>query len=202
MDKNLTELVFILDRSGSMGGLESDTIGGFNSFIKNQSKIEGKTTVTTVLFDDKCEVLWDGVDANKIKLTNKEYFIRGTTALLDAVGKTINIVGARLASTSEDKKPSKVIFAITTDGLENASKEYSYEEIHEMIGHQKEKYNWDFIFLGANIDVEAEAENLGISKNDAFSFIADSEGINHLYNSLDACISKKRKSFKDLDAQN
>lgn len=139
MNMNLTEIVFLLDRSGSMGGLESDTIGGFNTFIEKQSQLEGETFVTAVLFDDRYELLWNGVHANRAKLTDKEYFVRGCTALLDAVGKTILDVGYRLSKTSDDEKPGKVIFVITTDGLENASCEFTYEKVKELIKHQQEK---------------------------------------------------------------
>lgn len=125
MNLNLTEIVVLLDRSGSMGGLESDTIGGFNAFIEKQSQLEGDTIITVVLFDDRYEILWNGVNANKIKLTEKDYFVRGCTALLDAVGKTIIDVGYRLSQTDEEGRPGKVIFVITTDGLENASREFS-----------------------------------------------------------------------------
>jgi len=160
MNMNLTEIVFLLDRSGSMGGLESDTIGGFNAFIEKQSQLEGETIVTAVLFDDRYEMLWNGVKATEAKLTNKEYYVRGCTALLDAVGKTILDLGYRLSKTDEEKRPGKVIFVITTDGLENASREFTYEKAKELIKHQQEKYNWEFIFLGANIDAAKEADSM------------------------------------------
>ena len=127
MNANLTEIIFLMDRSGSMEGLESDTIGGFNAFIENQKKMEGELIVTTVLFDDKYELLWNGINPEKVRLTSKEYFVRGCTALLDAIGKTIIDVGCRLSNTQENHKPSKVIFVITTDGMENASKDFTYE---------------------------------------------------------------------------
>ena len=163
MNNNVTEVVFLLDRSGSMAGLESDTVGGFNGFVKRQSEMEGETILTTVLFDDEYEVLWEGIEAGRVRLTEKEYFVRGCTALLDAVGKTIVKVGQRLSKTSDEHKPGKVIFVVTTDGMENASVEYTYEKIKGMIQHQKEKYSWEFIFMGANINVAEEAGNLGIN---------------------------------------
>ncbi len=159
MNQNFTEIVFILDRSGSMGGLENDTIGGFNGFVKKQAET-GQTSLTTVLFDDKYEILHNGVDAGKAVLTSDEYFTRGSTALLDAVGKTINDVGKRLGETPEALRPGKVIFVITTDGLENASREFTYDEVQKMITHQSEKYNWEFVFMGANIDVAKEGSKL------------------------------------------
>jgi hypothetical protein len=189
MNQNLTEIVFILDRSGSMGGLESDTIGGFNSFVTKQAEI-GPTNLTTILFDDRYEILHNGIDAKKAFLTEKEYYTRGCTALLDAIGKTINDVGKRLGKTPEARRPGKVIFVITTDGLENASVEFSYEEVKRMITHQGEKYSWEFIFLGANIDVAQEGNRLGIKENRAFCFTSDSEGIGAMYSkTLGACAS-------------
>lgn len=170
MNRDLTEIIFLLDRSGSMAGLETDTIGGFNAFIEKQRQLEGETIVTAVLFDDRYEILWNGIDANKAILTDKEYYVRGSTALLDAVGKTILDVGYRLSKTSEETRPGKVIFVITTDGLENSSREFSYEKVKELIKHQQEKYNWEFIFLGANIDAAKEAGNIGICKDNAYSF--------------------------------
>lgn len=193
MKKTVNEIIFILDRSGSMGGLESDTIGGFNTFIANQLKEEGKIQLTTVLFDNHYEVLWDCVPAESVKLSEKEYFVRGSTALLDAVGRTIQRVDQRLTRTPRADHPSKIIFVITTDGYENSSREFSYEKIREMIEHQKNMHGWEFIFLGANIDVENEAANLGISKEDAIPFVASSEGMAKMYANLDSFMSEKRK---------
>ena len=180
MNQDLTEIVFILDRSGSMGGLESDTIGGFNGFVRKQAEI-GQTSLTTVLFDDRYEILHNGIDAGKAVLTGKEYFTRGCTALLDAVGKTINDVGNRLDKTPEDSRPGKVIFVITTDGLENASREFGYGEVKKMITHQTEKYGWEFIFMGANIDVAEEGSKLGISAYRSVAFCASSAGVSAMY---------------------
>ncbi|MED1864171.1 VWA domain-containing protein [Fictibacillus nanhaiensis] len=181
MNKNVTEIVFLLDRSGSMSGLEKDTIGGFNSFVKSQVERKGKTLITTALFDDQYEILWSGVPAEQVQLTSEDYFVRGTTALLDALGKTILDVGYRLSRIEENDRPGKVIFVITTDGMENASTEFTHEKVKKLIEHQQEKYNWEFIFMGANIDVIAEAKNLGIKEEDAFRFEATDEGVENLY---------------------
>lgn len=181
MKKELTEIVFILDRSGSMAGLESDAIGGFNGMIEKQSKQEGETLVTAVLFDHEVDVLWSAVSANDVFLTEKEYFARGTTALLDAIGKTMNEVGHRLNLLNEDQRPEKVIFVIITDGMENASREFSYASINEKIQHQEEKYGWEFIFAGANMDAVKEASNLGIDPKRAHTFKAEEAGIAKMY---------------------
>ncbi len=181
MIRDLTEIIFLLDRSGSMAGLESDTIGGFNAFIEKQSQMDGETIVTAVLFDNKYEILWNGIDAKKVKLTDKEYYVRGCTALLDATGKTILDVGYRISKTEESKRPNKVIFVITTDGYENASKEFTYEKVKQLIKHQQEVHGWEFIFLGANIDAGKEAENMGICKENAYSFEASKAGIDRMY---------------------
>ena len=183
MNKELTEIVFILDRSGSMEGLENDTIGGFNGFVKKQAEA-GQTSLTTVLFDNQYEILHNGIDARDITLTGREYFTRGGTALLDAIGKTINDVGKRLDETPEALRPGKVIFVITTDGLENASREFSYDEVKKMITHQSEKYGWEFIFMGANIDVAKEGDKLGIKEGRSFCFAASSKGINRMYSDV------------------
>jgi uncharacterized protein YegL len=193
MNKNLTEIIFLLDRSGSMSGLEKDTIGGFNSFIERQCQLEGDTLLTTVLFDDQYEVLWNGKDARKVRLTSKEYFVRGTTALLDAAGKTILDVGHRLSKTPEEQRPSSVIFVITTDGMENASREFTYEKVKELIKHQQDKYSWEFIFMGANIDAAEEAESLGISKENAFDFEASEVGVEKMYNVMCEAVTYKRQ---------
>ena len=158
MRENLTEMVFVLDRSGSMSGLAADTIGGFNELIEKQKKIEGDAYVTTVLFDHEYEVLHDHVALGEVApLTDKEYFARGSTALLDAVGRTINAVGARLGATPEEERPAHVVFVITTDGMENASREYTAKQVREMVEHQQQKYSWQFVFLGANMDAVSEA---------------------------------------------
>ncbi|MBT2639678.1 vWA domain-containing protein [Bacillus sp. ISL-39] len=192
MKNNLTEIIFLLDRSGSMAGLEGDTVGGFNSFVKKQTELEGETILTTVLFDDKYEVLWNGIDAREAKLTEDDYYVRGMTALLDAVGKTILDVGYRLARTSEERRPDKVIFVITTDGMENASSEFTYGKVKELIRHQQEKYGWEFIFMGANIDVAKEAGSLGIHIKNSFNFEASEKGIENMYEMVSESIMEKR----------
>lgn len=192
MNKNVTEIIFLLDRSGSMSGLESDTIGGFNAFIKKQSELEGETLVTAVMFDDQYEVLWNGIDAKNVKLTDREYYVRGCTALLDAVGKTILDVGHRLSMAIEEQKPGKVIFVITTDGMENASREFNYDKVKELIKHQQEKYNWEFIFMGANIDAVKEADSLGINVENAYNFEASEDGVEKMYNVICEAVSEKR----------
>jgi hypothetical protein len=194
MDKNLTEIIFLLDRSGSMSGLESDTIGGFNSFIDKQKQCEGKTIITAVLFDDKYEILWNGMDASNANLSRDNYFVRGSTALLDAIGKTILDVGMRLSNTNEATRPGKVIFVITTDGMENASREFTYEKVKAMIEDQQQKYNWEFIFMGANIDSAKEAGNLGISRDNAFGFVASNLGVANMFMTIGETVLGKRKS--------
>jgi uncharacterized protein YegL len=193
MNKNLTEIIFLLDRSGSMSGLENDTIGGFNAFVERQCQLEGDTLLTTVLFDDQYEVLWNGKDAAKVNLTSKEYYVRGTTALLDAVGKTILNVGHRLSKTPEEQRPGSVIFVITTDGMENASCEFTYKKVKELIKHQQERYSWKFIFMGANINAVEEADSLGISKDNAFDFEASEVGVEKMYNVMCEAVTFKRQ---------
>lgn len=183
MDKKLTEIIFLLDRSGSMTGLESDTIGGFNSFVKTQAAL-GRTKITTVLFDDKYEILHNGTDAQAAQLTPEQYFTRGSTALLDAVGKTILDVGVRLAETPESKRPGKVIFVITTDGMENASTRFCYEKVQEMIAHQRERYSWEFVFMAANIDVGQESEKLGIDTRYAVPYTASEQGTRAMFDDV------------------
>lgn len=195
MKKNLTELVFILDRSGSMSGLESDTIGGYNSMLDKQKKEPGEVAITTVLFDDKYELLHDRINLRGIApITDKEYFVRGSTALLDAIGKTINKIGNVQKHTSEDERAEHVMFVITTDGMENASREFSYEKVRQMIERQKSKYGWEFIFLGANIDAIATAERFGISKDRAANFNADGEGTLLNYEVISETVSGLRAS--------
>ena len=196
MNQNLTEIVFILDRSGSMNGLENDTIGGFNGFVKKQAKL-GPTNLTTVLFDDKYEILHNGVDAKNVLLTGETYFTRGSTALLDAVGKTINEVGIRLSETPEPARPGKVIFVITTDGMENASQKFSYDEVKQMITHQTEKYGWEFIFMGANIDVAEEGDKLGIFSDLICVFEPTPRGVDQMYvGASEHCCAIREKTAK------
>ena len=193
MKKNLTELVFILDRSGSMYNLVGDTIGGFNSMIESQKKEPGDAYITTVLFDDQYEMLHDHISLKEIQpITDREYYTRGCTALLDAIGKTINSIGVRLNNTSEDERPDKVIFVITTDGYENASKEFNKGQIKNMIEHQQNKYSWTFMFLGANMDAVGEAKNLGINTDFARTYTANNFGTKSVYNSVSNAINVMR----------
>jgi uncharacterized protein YegL len=193
MKTNLTELVFILDRSGSMGGLESDTIGGFNSMLQKQQAEPGECRITTVLFDHEYEVLHDRIDIKAVSpITDKEYFVRGNTALLDAVGRTINKIGGVQKNTAVDYRADKVLFVITTDGMENASREFDYNKIKSMIERQKSKYGWEFIFLGANIDAVEVANRFGVAKSRAQNFHNDGEGIALNY----AVVSEAVASFR------
>jgi len=194
MKTNLTELVFILDRSGSMGGLESDTIGGFNSMLSKQQAEEGECRITTVLFDSGYDVLHDHIDIKAVsEITNKEYFVRGTTALLDAVGKTIKKINKVQKNTSEKYRADKVLFVITTDGMENASREYTYAKVKTMVEKQKNKHNWEFIFLGANIDAFDVASRFGIESNRVQNFHNDSEGVALNYEALSQTVSAFRE---------
>ena len=182
MNKNLTEIVYILDRSGSMSGLEADTIGGFNSMMEKQKKTGEEAIVSTVLFDDECEVLHDRVPIEKIeKMNDKQYYVRGCTALLDAVGGAIHHIGNVHKYAREEDVPAKTIFVITTDGMENASRNYSYEKIQKMVKKQQKKYGWEFIFIGANIDAYGEAQRLGVRKERAVNYVHDSVGTAKLY---------------------
>ena len=195
MGKNLTELVFILDRSGSMGGLESDTIGGFNAMLAKQQAEPGEALVTTVLFDDKYEVLHDRHDIKAISpITDKQYFVRGSTALLDAVGKTIHKIANAQKQAKLEYRADKVLFVITTDGMENASRKYDYDQIKSMVEHEKEKYHWEFIFLGANIDAVDVADRFGIASNRAQNFHNDSEGVQLNYCALSKAVASLRKA--------
>lgn len=195
MKKDLTELIFILDRSGSMGGLESDTIGGYNAMLKKQMEAEGSAYITTVLFDDEYELLHDRINLKGVKpITEKEYFVRGTTALLDAFGKSIQKIVNVQRNTSDDEKAEKVLFVITTDGLENASREYSYTKVRAMIEKQKSRYGWEFIFLGANIDAVSEAEKFGIDSSRAAQFHNDKDGIELNYKVVSEAICELRSS--------
>ena len=177
MKKDLTELVMILDRSGSMSGLEDDTIGGFNSMIEKQKKEEGEAYVSVILFDDYSEVLLDRVDIKKVEpMNDKQYYVRGCTALLDAVGGAIHHIANVHKYAREEDVPEKTIFIITTDGMENASRQYTYDKVRRMIEKQKEQYHWEFLFLGANIDAVKEAGRFGIGRNHAVRYEHDAEG--------------------------
>ena len=177
MKKNLTEIVFILDRSGSMAGLERDTIGGFNSMLARQKKEAGEALISTVLFDHLSEVIHDRVSLDQVQdMTGEEYYVRGCTALLDAVGGAIHHIANVHKYAREEDRPEKTMFIITTDGMENASRHYSYEKVKEMIQRQKEQFGWEFLFLGANIDATREAARFGISADRSVNYHSDSQG--------------------------
>ena len=195
MKKNLTEIVFILDRSGSMSGLEDDTIGGFNSMIRKQKAEDGEALVSTVLFDNYTEVIHDRVDIQKIQpMTHKDYYVRGCTALLDAVGKAIHHIGNVHKYAREEDRPEKTLFVITTDGMENASHEYNYDRVKKMIQHEQEKYGWEFIFLGANIDAAKEAARFGITEDRAVNYHADCQGTAVIYEAVSEAVCNVRAS--------
>ena len=201
MKKNLTEIVFILDRSGSMAGLEDDTIGGFNAMIEKQRKEAGDALVSTVLFDHETEVIHDRVDIRRIEpITRKEYYVRGSTALLDAVGGAIHHIGNVHKYAREEDRPEKTLFVITTDGMENASHKYSYARLKAMIERQKEKHGWEFLFLGANIDAAREAARFGIGADRAANYHADSKGTNVIYETVSEAITQVRCCAAPLSA--
>ena len=194
MNAELTELVFILDRSGSMNGLEGDTIGGFNGMITKQKAEGEKVNVTTVLFDDEVEVIHDRFPIDIIEpLTESEYYVRGCTALLDAVGESIKKIDNVQKHLPEDYKAGRVIFVITTDGHENSSQEYSYPEIKRMIEAKKE-CGWDFLFLGANIDAGKEAEKIGIARDRSVTYENDHEGVAINYETVGRAVRRATKS--------
>lgn len=204
MKKELAELVFILDRSGSMGGLESDTIGGFNSMLEKQKEEEGEANVTTVLFDDQVEIVHDRFPIAAVKpLTNEDYYVRGSTALLDAVGSTVKKIENTQNRLPDDLKAQKVIFVITTDGLENSSREYTAKMVRKMIKtHQKQ--GWQFLFMGANMDAVTEAGRLGISRRHAVSYRNDSKGVALNYAVTGGILSMMRdssRSVEDIDEE-
>ena len=195
MRKDLTELVMILDRSGSMQGLEMDTIGGFNGMIEQQKKGEGEVLVSTVLFDDQAEVLYDRVPIDQVsRMTDRQYYVRGCTALLDAVGGAIHHIGNVHKYARNEDVPEKTIFMIITDGMENASRIYTYERVRRMIERQKEKYRWEFLFAGANIDAVEEASRFGIHASRAANYVHDSEGTALNYDVLSKAVSRARAS--------
>ena len=195
MKKNLTELVFILDRSGSMAGLEADTIGGFNAMIEKQRKEPGEAVISTVLFDNETEVIHDRVSLDRVPaLTEKEYDVRGCTALLDAVGGAIHHIGNVHKYAREEDRPEKTLFVITTDGLENASRRYTYDKVKSMIERQRERYGWEFLFLGANIDAAREAARFGIRADCAADYHADSIGTEAVYESVCEAVCQVRRS--------
>lgn len=190
MKETRTELVFILDRSGSMAGLEEDTIGGFNSLLKKQKQEAGSAVVTTVLFDNRYELLHDRIDIQGIRpITTREYYVRGSTALLDALGSTIAKIANVQRNTAPELRADKVLFVITTDGLENASREYGYDQVRKMVERQKRDYGWEFLFLGANIDAIAMARRFGIGADRAVNYRPDPRGTRLNYETISETVS-------------
>ena len=200
MRKDLTEVVFILDRSGSMSGLEADTIGGFNSMIEKQRKEEGEAFISTILFDDQTEVLYDRVPVGKIEpMNDKQYYVRGCTALLDAIGGAIHHIGNVHKYAREEDRPEKTLFIITTDGMENASRSYTFDKVKKMVERQKERYGWEFLFLGANIDAIEVAGRFGINADRAINYECDSEGTKLNYRVLSETVSAVRRSKSKVE---
>jgi len=197
--KDHTEIICILDRSGSMSSIEKDAVGGFNTFLEEQKKLPGTASVTLVLFDNAYLTPVKNVDINTVQPLNKKTYVpRGSTALLDAVGRTVSETGARLAAADESERPENVIICILTDGEENSSREFSLKQVKEMISHQKEKYNWEFVFLAANQDAFAGAARFGIDRDKAFNFTADEEGTKGAFLQMNYCTTEKRtKRSKD-----
>ena len=195
MKKGLTEIVFILDRSGSMSGLESDTIGGYNSMIAKQKEEDGEALISTVLFDGQTEVLHDRIPLDKIEpITEKEYYVRGSTALLDAIGGAIHHIGNVHKYARSEDVPEKTLFIITTDGMENSSRNYTYDKVKKMVERQKEKYNREFIFLGANIDAVSVANRFGVDKSRAVTYECDSAGTALNYKVMSKMVACARKA--------
>lgn len=195
MKKGLTELVFTLDKSGSMSGLEKDTIGGYNSMLEKQKAVEGECRITTVLFDNNYELLHDRIDIRAVSpITEKEYQVGGSTALLDAIGRTIHKIGNAQKNTDDDYRAEKVMFIIITDGDENASREYSADKVKAQIERQKTKYGWEFIFLGANIDAVQTAGRFGIAPDRAVDYLADSAGTELNFKVMSAAVATFREA--------
>ncbi len=201
MSKNLTEIVYILDRSGSMGGLEADTIGGFNAMMEKQKKTGEQAIVSTVLFDDDTEVIHDRIPIEKVeKMTDRQYYVRGCTALLDAVGGAIHHIGRIHKHMSEEERPNKTVFVITTDGYENASSHYTREKIEKMVRKQQKKYGWEFIFIGANIDAYAEAQKYGIRKDRTVNYVSDKVGTETVYRGVSNVMCRMMMSSTRVEA--
>ncbi|MGI6316837.1 MAG: vWA domain-containing protein [Christensenellales bacterium] len=195
MKKGLTELVFILDKSGSMSGLEADTIGGYNSLLVKQKAIAGECCVTTVLFDNSYELLHDRIDLRAVTpITEKDYQVGGSTALLDAIGRTIHKIGSAQKNTAEDYRAEKIMFVIITDGEENSSREYTAEKVKALIALQKEEHSWEFLFLGANIDAVQTAGSFGIAPDRAVDYLADSRGTALSFKAVTSAVAKFRES--------
>lgn len=193
MKEGLTEIVFILDKSGSMGGLEKDTIGGYNAFIEKQKNADGEAFISTVFFSNESKVIHDRLPIDRIEpMDESQYFVGGSTALLDAIGGAIKHIGNVHKYAREEDVPEKTIVIITTDGMENSSRKYDYKKIKEMIERQQEKYNWEFLFLGANIDVIKEASKIGIRKERAVRYECDEKGTRLNFATLGSAMCKVR----------
>lgn len=192
---NRTELVFLLDRSGSMSGLETDTIGGFNAMLEKQKQLPGTVTVSTILFDHEMLLLHDRMDLHSMReLTNRDYIVRGSTALLDAIGSAIDHTISIRRHTLPAQRADKTLFVIITDGYENASRRYNYEKVRSMIELEKKRYGWEFIFLGANIDAAATAQRFGIREDRAVNYHADSIGTRETYDAVSCAVSEMRQN--------
>ncbi len=194
MNDNLTELVFILDRSGSMAGLEGDTIGGFNAMVEKQKREKGEALLSAVLFSNDSAVLYDRADIKKVEpMTERQYFVGGCTALLDAIGGAVHHIGNVHKYAREEDRPAKTVFVIVTDGMENASRRYTYDEVRRMVERQREKYGWEFLFLGANMDAISAARRFGIREDRAARYACDSEGTQLNYTVLSETIGCVRE---------
>ena len=193
MNNNLTEIVFILDRSGSMAGLEDDTIGGFHAMVEKQKKEQGEAVLSAVLFSDGSQVLYDRVDIQKVEpMTERKYQVGGCTALLDAIGSSVHHIASVHKYAREEDRPGKTIFVITTDGMENASRAYTYDEVQRMVKHEQEKYGWEFLFLGANMDAISAARSFGIREDRAVRYSCDGAGTNLNFRVAGKAIEKFR----------
>ena len=194
MKKNLTEIVFILDRSGSMAGLEDDTVGGFNAMVEKQKKEPGEALLSAVLFSDRSEVIYDRTDIQKVEpMTDRQYCVGGCTALLDAIGGAVKHIANVHKYAREEDRPGKTIFVITTDGMENASRRYNYQDVQKMVQHEQEKYGWEFLFLGANMDAISAARSFGIRADRAVRYECDSAGTALNFDVVGKTIAKARK---------
>ncbi len=201
MNNNLTEIVFILDRSGSMAGLEADTIGGFNAMLEKQKQEPGEALLSTVLFSDRSQVLYDRVDIRKVEpMTAQQYQVGGCTALLDAIGGAVHHIGNVHKYAREEERPGKTIFVITTDGMENASRIYSNEKVKKMVEHEQEKYGWEFLFLGADMDAFAVARSFGIREDRTVRYYKDRVGTELNFSVVDKTLSRFRAT-KEIDAE-
>ena len=200
MNGNLTEIVFILDRSGSMAGLEDDTIGGFNAMVEKQRKEPGEAILSAVLFGNDSTVIYDRTDIRKVEpLTDRQYFVGGCTALLDAIGGAVHHIGNVHKYAREEDRPAKTVFVITTDGMENASRRYSYSQVQQMVKRQQEKYGWEFLFLGANMDAISAARSFGIREDRAVRYACDSAGTSLNFEVASKTIARVR-SGQEIEA--